>query len=97
MYATVCMRYNCYLFGRNTYLGFFFSTGIYLWIAINFILGRFDHSHDVNTTPVSTVAPVHRKQTVGCIEMGGASVQIAFEVPLSVSHLSLIIKKLDNN
>jgi len=54
--------------------------GIYLWIATNYMLGRFDHSHDVNTTPASTVAHVVRKQTVGTIEIGGASLQIAYEV-----------------
>jgi len=55
--------------------------GIYLWIATNYMLGRFDHSHDVSTTPASTVSHVIRKQTVGTIEIGGASLQIAYEVP----------------
>eukprot|EP00795_Rhopilema_esculentum_P011964 gene11964-2540_t len=59
--------------------------GIYLWIAINYILGRFDHSRDLHSTPASTVAPIHRKRTVGCIEMGGASMQIAYEVAQNVS------------
>ncbi len=71
-----------------------FLTGIYLWIAINYILGRFDHSRDVNTTPASTVAAVVRKRTVGCIEMGGASMQIAYEVPHNVSILQ--ISTMDN-
>lgn len=55
--------------------------GVYLWIATNYILGRFDHSHDVSTTPASTVAHVLRKRTVGTIEIGGASLQIGYEVP----------------
>ena len=55
--------------------------GIYLWIATNYILGRFDHTHDVSTTPASSVSYVVRKQTVGTIEIGGASLQIAYEVP----------------
>lgn len=59
--------------------------GIYLWIAINYILGRFDHSHGVSTTQPSVVAPAQRKPTVGCVEMGGASMQIAYEVPNNVS------------
>ena len=66
---------------------YFSSSGIYLWIAINYILGRFDHSHDVTSTPASTVASVLRKRTVGCIEMGGASMQIAYEVAQNVCYL----------
>lgn len=61
------------------------AIGIYLWIATNYILNRFDHTHDVETTPKSTVATHERKQTVGTIEIGGASLQIAYEVPENVS------------
>lgn len=71
-----------------------FFPGIYLWIAINYILGRFDHSNDVTSVPASTVAPIQRKRTVGCIEMGGASMQIAYEVAQNVCdqyHLHMYI------
>ena len=64
-----------------------FPLGVYLWIATNYILSRFDHSHDVSTTPASTVAHIVRKQTVGTIEIGGASLQIAYEIPQNVSYL----------
>ncbi|XP_047128102.1 ectonucleoside triphosphate diphosphohydrolase 7 [Hydra vulgaris] len=59
--------------------------GIYLWIATNYILGRFDHSHDVSTTPSSTVSHLIRKQTMGTIEIGGASLQIAYEISQNAS------------
>lgn len=44
--------------------------GIYSWIAVNYILGRFD----VNKSRTN------RRATVGMADMGGASVQLAFEV-----------------
>eukprot|EP00794_Sanderia_malayensis_P005244 gene5244-5908_t len=78
-------RYNFHLSPSQVEVISGKQEGIYLWIAINYILGRFDHSKDVNTTPASTVAPILRKRTVGSIEMGGASMQIAYEVPLNVS------------
>ena len=52
--------------------------GIYLWIATNYILNRFDHSHDAGVS-----AHHARKKTFGTIEIGGASLQIAYEVPLN--------------
>uniref|UniRef100_A0A914XHY7 Ectonucleoside triphosphate diphosphohydrolase 7 n=2 Tax=Plectus sambesii TaxID=2011161 RepID=A0A914XHY7_9BILA len=47
--------------------------GVYSWIAVNYILGRF--KHDKEPLP----AGQNRSKTVGMIDMGGASMQIAFE------------------
>ena len=86
------------------------TEGVYSWIAINYILGRFDHNDQSSQTPLSqqgtglhskirlksssetddsmsanqVAAPpsarAMRPLTAGMIDMGGASVQIAFEV-----------------
>ncbi|XP_064631569.1 ectonucleoside triphosphate diphosphohydrolase 4-like isoform X2 [Lineus longissimus] len=61
--------------------------GVYAWIATNYVLGRFHHEED--GTPLISVdvpgkeKPHVRKRTVGIIDMGGGSAQIAFEVPKS--------------
>uniref|UniRef100_A0A3B4B568 nucleoside-triphosphate phosphatase n=1 Tax=Periophthalmus magnuspinnatus TaxID=409849 RepID=A0A3B4B568_9GOBI len=47
--------------------------GVYAWIGINFVLGRFDHAESRQ--------PISRRRTVGIMDMGGASLQIAYEVP----------------
>lgn len=56
--------------------------GIYSWIALNYLAGRFDHSLEKN--PLITIENQNkhltRMNTVSMIEMGGASIQIAFEI-----------------
>ncbi|XP_030870894.2 ectonucleoside triphosphate diphosphohydrolase 7 isoform X3 [Gorilla gorilla gorilla] len=60
--------------------------GVYAWIGINFVLGRFDHDDESDAEATQELA-AGRRRTVGILDMGGASLQIAYEVPTSTSVL----------
>ena len=65
--------------------------GIYQWLSINYVLGKFAHAdHASANEELVAVEPVHsaretdslvfRPRTVGALDMGGASMQLAMEI-----------------
>ena len=65
--------------------------GIYQWLAINYVLGKFQHAeHAAQNEELVAVEPLHssrdteslvfRPRTVGALDMGGASMQVAMEM-----------------
>ncbi|NXI88512.1 ENTP4 diphosphohydrolase, partial [Rhipidura dahli] len=78
--------------------------GVYAWIGINFVLGRFEHTDDEDEAMVEVQIPgserrdpVFRKRTVGILDMGGVSTQIAYEVPQSVRFFSVPQEEVAKN
>ena len=82
------------------------SEGIYSWLAVNYALGRFNHQtfkpekKQPELVPVSESdgnRTIWRASTVGMLDMGGGSVQIAFEmakdtkVPRLQEHLTTTV------
>jgi len=61
--------------------------GVYQWLAINYVLGKLDHHNGgqeelvaVETRDGKDGAMVFRPRTVGALDMGGASMQVAMEI-----------------
>lgn len=61
--------------------------GVYAWIAVNYVLGKFGHGeedHPLVSVDIpgenGEVSQHVRRRTVGMIDMGGGSMQIAYEL-----------------
>uniref|UniRef100_A0A914GX21 Uncharacterized protein n=1 Tax=Globodera rostochiensis TaxID=31243 RepID=A0A914GX21_GLORO len=88
--------------------------GIYSWVAINYMLGRFNLSNSVDQSDdeesrenlksfgkkrISTSSVwerVQRPNSAGMIDMGGASAQIAYELPFADSEGGTLPKSGEN-
>ncbi|KRY65500.1 Nucleoside-diphosphatase mig-23 [Trichinella pseudospiralis] len=54
--------------------------GIYAWITINYVLGRFNCNKTVSNLDMTVQKKTCRSSTAGIVDLGGASLQIAYEV-----------------
>ncbi len=73
--------------------------GIYQWLSINYVLGKFSHDHESDRL-VSLGAKeeqedklVLRPRTVGALDMGGASMQVAMEVTSDLQMESMTVSE----
>ncbi|XP_037090002.1 LOW QUALITY PROTEIN: ectonucleoside triphosphate diphosphohydrolase 7-like [Pollicipes pollicipes] len=87
----ILQRYDFLLAEQNIQVITGREEGIYQWIAINFALDRFRHAHNGPLVEVETVdeKPIKRLKTVGALDMGGASMQIGFEVTTKAQQKAL--------
>ena len=84
-------------------------SGVFSWITINYLLGRFEPKYHHHTLPAVGLDPagalgdteaggggnrtLYKISTVGSLDMGGASLQVAFEIPHDVSMTSAMSSK----
>ncbi|KRZ51119.1 Nucleoside-diphosphatase mig-23 [Trichinella nativa] len=54
--------------------------GIYAWITINYVLGRFSCNKTVSNVDMTVQKKTCSSSTAGIVDLGGASLQIAYEV-----------------
>uniref|UniRef100_A0A5S6QU58 Uncharacterized protein n=1 Tax=Trichuris muris TaxID=70415 RepID=A0A5S6QU58_TRIMR len=64
--------------------------GIYAWVSINYVLGRFDNGR-TSSSEFPTLTPPNsllngRISTAGVLDLGGASLQVAYEVKREAVH-----------
>lgn len=69
LFEHISQKYSFYFPEDNLEIISGIQEGIYQWLAINYVLDKFGHDPGQNRSP-----------TVGAIDMGGASMQIAVEV-----------------